>query len=213
MALTFNGTSGDVTFYVDGVNVDSVSVVTASLSGTDFVLGQDQDALDGPFDAAETFSGVFHDVRLFNDLRTADEIAASYRGDLPYDEPGLVVNWKFDQLSSDGVVVDTVSGNNLTVKHVSESGFTESEASLTFTLDENAIDGTVVGQVAGVDPERAALIASLLAADPDLRYSAETDKFYKANLSTVTSSTAQTNSGNDRPQRGGWTACNYPKRR
>ena len=115
-------------------------------------------------------------------------------GDLPHDEAGMIANWKFDQLSSDGVILDAVSGNNLTVKHVAQSGFTASEASLTFGVNENAIDGTVVGQVYGVDAEREAQIASLLAADPDLRYSAETGKFYKLTSNSAVNWTNATNS-------------------
>ena len=49
-----------------------------------------------------------------------------------------------------------------------------------------------MGSVSGVDAERDALIASLLAADPDLVYSAETGKFYKHVLSTGTWSSALT---------------------
>jgi len=50
---------------------------------------------------------------------------------------------------------------------------------LTLSIDENAAAGTVVGSVDGTDAEREALIASLLAGDPHLVYSAETGKFYK----------------------------------
>ena len=200
LSVTWNSSGGVLKIYADGILVDSTTgfkTGSSITSGGTLLLGQEQDSIEGGFDITQSFKGTLADTRLFSTVRTDQEIEASYRSDLPYDEFGLIANWKFDQLSSDGVIVDTVSGNNLTVKHTSESGFTASEASLTFTLDENAIDGTVVGQVAGVDHERTALIASLLADDPDLRYSAETDKFYKANLSTVTSSTAQTNSGVD----------------
>ncbi|MEZ6035661.1 MAG: LamG-like jellyroll fold domain-containing protein [Planctomycetaceae bacterium] len=86
---------------------------------------------------------------------------------------------KFDQLSTGGVVTDAVSGNNLTVKHVTQPGFTTSDPSLTLQVIENASSGSVVGSVTGTDIDREANITSLLAADPTLRYSAETGKFYK----------------------------------
>ena len=200
LSVTWNSSGGVLKIYADGILVDSTTgfkTGSSIKSGGTLLLGQEQDSIEGGFEITQSFKGTLADTRLFSTVRTDQEIEASYRSDLPYDEFGLIANWKFDQLSTDGVIVDTVSGNNLTVKHTSENGFTASEASLTFTLDENAIDGTVVGQVAGVDHERTALIASLLDADPELRYSAETDKFYKANLTTVTSSTAQTNSGLD----------------
>ncbi len=67
----------------------------------------------------------------------------------------------------------------------------------TFTLDENSPDGTIVGTVPGTDPEREAAIASLLAADPDLVYSAETGKFYKVSSSSVTWTAANTAAGSE----------------
>ena len=145
------------------------------------------------FRPPQFFDGTLYDIRIFNDVRTASEIAASYRSDLPYDEPGMIANWKFDQLSTDGVILDAVSGNNLTLKHTTETGFTASEASLTFGVDENALDGTVVGSVAGNDIEREQQIQTLLEADPNLRYSAETGKFYKFVDNAVNWSVADVN--------------------
>ena len=59
-------------------------------------------------------------------------------------------------------------------------------------LDENSLAGTLVGSVYGTDAEREAQIASLLAADPSLTYSAETGKFYKTVTSTSTWTDAST---------------------
>ena len=81
---------------------------------------------------------------------------------------GLIAQWRFDNLSKDGNVAESVTGNDLTLKQTTESGFTASNAALTLAIDENAIDGTTVGTVVGSDPEREALIVSLLAADPNL---------------------------------------------
>ncbi len=58
----------------------------------------------------------------------------------------MVAQWNFNDLSTDGVTTESVAGNNLTVKHFSNTGFTASEAELTFSLDENTVTGTVVGQ-------------------------------------------------------------------
>ena len=102
----------------------------------------------------------------------------------------MIANWRFDQLSTDGVVLDAVSGNNLTLKHTTEAGFTDSNVSLTFGVDENALDGTVIGSVAGNDIEREQQIQTLLDADPNLRYSAETGKFYQLVSADVDFTTA-----------------------
>ncbi|MGB7346548.1 MAG: LamG-like jellyroll fold domain-containing protein, partial [Pirellulaceae bacterium] len=189
---------GVLRLYIDGDYKEQVNATaTALATGGNLVIGQDQDVVGGDFATNQYAEGTLHDIRIFDDVRTDSEIAASYRSDLPYDEAGMIANWRFDNLSDDGVITDAVSGNNLTVKHVTESGFTASEASLTFAVDENALDGTVVGQVYGVDAEREARIASLLAADPDLHYNAETGKFYKAFDTSVTWATAESNAASE----------------
>ena len=104
----------------------------------------------------------------------------------------MLAQWTFDDLSTDGIVTESVSGNNLTVKHVAEAGFTASNPELTFSVDENAVDGTVVGIVSGTDAEREAQIAALLAADTDLVYNAETGKFYEVDSGWHTPTEART---------------------
>lgn len=185
VAVSWNGSptgSGELEFYIDGVAVESFTGFQSNQSigvGGTLVIGNDQDSVGGSFNPAQAFQGTLFDVRIFDDIRTDAEIEASYRGELPFDEPGMVANWKFDSLSPDGVTTDSVSGNNLTVKHATESGFTAGTAELSLTLDENSVAGTAVGTVYGSDAERDATIASLLASDADLTYSAETGKFYK----------------------------------
>ncbi|MEM8499380.1 MAG: LamG-like jellyroll fold domain-containing protein [Pseudomonadota bacterium] len=199
VSATWEGAAGSWQLFVDGALVDSgTGLVTGqSINGTSgdgaVIFGQEQDSVAGGFDSAQVFAGTLYDVRIFGDVRTAAEIQASYRSDLPFDEDGLLANWTFEQLSTDGVVTETVAGNNLTVEHVSQSGFTASEASLTLRLDENSVDGTVVGAINGIDAEREAQIAALLAADPDLLYSTETGKFYKLVANPADFSTAQAN--------------------
>ncbi|EMB19109.1 Pentaxin [Rhodopirellula europaea 6C] len=189
IAMTWDSVTGEAELHVDGVvksTISSVAVGHSIAVGGTLVFGQEQDSVDGGYVASQIFRGTLHDVRVFDDVRTAGEIGASYRSELPYDEANLLANWKFDGLSPDGIVTESVSGNNLTIKHTSESGFTASKAALTLAIDENTISGSVVGSVSGQDAERAARIASLLAADANLRYSAETGKFYELiNVSAV----------------------------
>ncbi|MGB7326931.1 MAG: DUF4347 domain-containing protein, partial [Rubripirellula sp.] len=196
IGVTWDGGTGELSLYADGKQqamlLNARTGYTLA-SGGNLILAGDQDSVGADSATNQIVSGDLYRVRLFDDARTLTEMAASYRSTLPYDEPNMIANWRFDDLSSEGVITDSVSGNNLTVKHVDQSGFTASEASLTFGVDENAIDGTVVGQVSGVDAEREAQIASLLAADPDLRYSAETGKFYKLDSTTTDFATARTN--------------------
>ncbi len=182
LAVTWNNAAGDWQVFVDGTLRDSgtglQTGVTVQGGGT-LTLGNDQDIQGGSFDPNQKFSGTLYDMRVFSDVRTASEIAASYHSDLAYTEPSLLANWKFNDLSPNGVVTDTVAGNNLTVQHATGAGFIASNPSLTLRITENASNGTTVGGVYGLDIDREARITQLLAADPTLRYSAETGKFYK----------------------------------
>ncbi|MEM8910529.1 MAG: LamG-like jellyroll fold domain-containing protein, partial [Planctomycetota bacterium] len=199
VSVTWENSTGILIFYVDGEQLglgrNSYQTSTTIDAGGTVVIGQHATTPGASFDADDTFSGTIYSARVFNDVRTAEEIQASYRSDLPFDEVGLIANWRFDQLSTGGVVTESVSGNNLTVRHTAQSGFTASEATLTFAVDENAVDGTAVGSVSGIDTEREAQIASLLAADSDLVYSSVTNKFYKANTNNADWTTAQSNAG------------------
>ena len=198
LAVTWSNTAGAWQIYNDGVLLTSgtgAATGQAMDGGGNLVIGHDQDAGSNSYQFASYsgFKGTLHDLRIFNDVRTAAEIAASYQSDLPRTESGLIANWKFDELSEAGVVTGTVSGNNLTVRNVVGSGFTTSTPTLTMQLNENTVTGTRVGEVHGIDIEREARISSLLAADSSLRYSAETGKFYKLINSTSTWSSAQSN--------------------
>ncbi|MCA9064798.1 MAG: cadherin domain-containing protein, partial [Planctomycetaceae bacterium] len=196
IAATWHNTAGAWEIFVDGISVDSGTGfrtgATISTGGR-LALGQDWEGFGDIRSPSDAFHGSFYDVRLFDDVRTASEIQASYRSTLPYHEAGMLANWRFDDLSRDGVVTEAVSGNNLTVRHVARSGFTASTPTLTLSLDENSLDGTVVGSVSGSDAERDAIIASLLAADPELVYSAETGKFYKVFTDFQTWTAAESN--------------------
>ncbi|MFK7855487.1 MAG: DUF4347 domain-containing protein, partial [Granulosicoccus sp.] len=188
VGFSWDGSNGHWAIYVDGVETDSTAIRggssllangSAIASGGFLLFGQEQDSLLGGFDVQQTFSGTLYDARFFDHVRTPTQMAASYRGDLPYDELGMIANWRFNTLTAAGIIVDRVSGNNLTVTHISESGFLPSVAALTLSLEENAAIGTVVGEVSGIDAQREAQITTLLSLDSDLRYSAETGKFYK----------------------------------
>ncbi|MCA9189323.1 MAG: cadherin domain-containing protein, partial [Planctomycetales bacterium] len=196
ISITWDNTAGNWQVFVDGALRDSGSGLkvgaTVGASGT-LAFGNDQDREGNSYDPNQKFSGTLYDVRVFNDVRSAAEIAASYQSTLPYTESGMVANWTFDELSSAGVVTDDVGGNNLTVNHLTGTGFVASDPSLTLRVTENALDGTVVGSVSGIDIDREAKITQLLAADPNLRYSAETGKFYKLVSTYSTWATASNN--------------------
>ncbi|MEL7497637.1 MAG: LamG-like jellyroll fold domain-containing protein [Planctomycetota bacterium] len=183
LSVTWDSSGGLWEVFVDGIEIDNGSGLQSGAlpldGGGTLVLGNDQDSVDGGYDTTSEAAATLFDARIFNVVQSDIQIASSYRSTLLFDEPGLVANWTFNKLSSNGVVTESVNGNNLTVRHASGTGFVFSQPSLTLEVDENAVDGTVVGQLSGTDVEREAVIASLLANDTDLRYLAETGKFYK----------------------------------
>ncbi len=196
LTVTWDNTSGDWAVYNNGELIDSGTghqVGNTIEGGGVLVFGNEQDSLGGSFQTNQSFQGTLFDARFFSDVRTQQEIADNIASTLSYDEADMLANWTFDALSADGVTTDIVTGNDLTIRHIGGAGFTAGNAELTMAVNETAANGTVVANVTGVDPEREALIASILASDPTLYYSAETNKFYQAVDSTTTWANAQAN--------------------
>jgi hypothetical protein len=192
LSVSWDSATGALRTYIDGVLADTATLATGQTingSNNPLVIGR-QYGNDGSFDN-EFFEGTLHDVRIFDVVRSDSDIAAHFRSSLPYDEANLVANWTFDNAATDGVILDTVGGNNLTIQHAQFTGAIKSEAELLFTVDENSLDGTIVGQLTGIDPERQAQIAALLSADSELVYDAQADKFYKAFTGAINGTTAE----------------------
>jgi len=61
------------------------------------------------------FGGSVDDVRIWNGVRSADQIAVSMNSQLDGDEPGLVANWKFDEGSGGATADATGNGNTGTL--------------------------------------------------------------------------------------------------
>ena len=195
VSVSWDNASGDYEFFVDGLSIDSGTALKATYTisgGGELVIGMEQDTVGGGFQSFQVFSGTLYDARIFDDVRTAGEIASGHNQTLSRTESGMVGNWIFNDLSLDNVVTEMVSGNNLTVMHAVGTGFTESTPTLSLGVKENSANGTVVGTVTGAAAERDTKIADLLAADPDLTYSAVTGKFYKVVGGPVTWNSAQT---------------------
>ncbi len=148
LSVTWNNASGAWEFFLNGTSFASGSGLQTGAtltSGGVLVLGHDQDVIGGGFQSPQAFKGTFHDLRLFSDVRTATEIASSFRSDLPRSEGNLIANWRFNDLSTAGVTTDSVSGNNLTVRQAILPGFTVDTPVLTLATNENTTTGTLIG--------------------------------------------------------------------
>ena len=77
LALAWNSANGVVAVYVDGALVGSASFAAGTVeSGGTFVLGQRISGFNGgdPVFSGEDFSGVIYEVRVYDDVRTQEQI-------------------------------------------------------------------------------------------------------------------------------------------
>ncbi|MEM0986532.1 MAG: M10 family metallopeptidase C-terminal domain-containing protein [Pseudomonadota bacterium] len=106
LSVTWDNTQGVLNIYIDGElaqrGVHRAGEVLQS--GGTFVVGQDQDFVGGGFQESQILQGTVGDIRLFNDVRTAEEIEANAFTTLPGNEQGLAHYWR----------TDTGNGNTLT---------------------------------------------------------------------------------------------------
>ena len=162
LSVTWENTTGNWGVYIDGVFIDSgTGLSTGSPLDTTngrFVFGQEQDAQNSGYDSTQYFSGTFYDVRIWNDVRTAGEIAQYYQQQLDVTPAeaaavGLVANWQMDGFNGSNQVVEVVSGNNLSIAHASGTGFTAGAADSQLSIQENSANGSHIGFVTSEDPD------------------------------------------------------------
>ena len=155
VSLSWDNTAGEWTVYVDGTAVaggTGLATGQTLAANGEIVIGQEQDSLGGGFNTGQVFSGTIHDVRIFDDARTAQEVADNAAKQVDASESGLVANWRMDDLDG-GTTTDVVAGRDLTVGNVSGSGWIASSPVLTTAVVENAPNGKLVGTVAASDDD------------------------------------------------------------
>jgi Ca2+-binding RTX toxin-like protein len=113
LSLSYDSPTGTVSLYIDGTLVHS-GIYTAAkgltlTSGGTLVFGQEQDSPGGGFDIKQVFQGTIGDLRIFNDIRTAQEVADNAFTKLTGTEQGLVRNWQV-HTGDTTAITDIVSG-------------------------------------------------------------------------------------------------------
>ncbi len=129
-----------MTFYVNGAQVETITGLKSGYtiaSGGTLVMAQDQDIQLGNWNTTQLLSGVLYDARVYSAVLASGTIASNYASDVAYNSSSLIANWKFNSLSTGNVVIDTVSGNNLTLGHASGTGYTANTPTLTLSVAEN----------------------------------------------------------------------------
>lgn len=111
IALTYDSSTGAVIIYVNGRKLleASKSLGTVNLTYDDFYIGRS-------YEDSRYLSGNIAEVRIWNVVRTQDQIAANAYYVAPESE-GLVAYWKLDDMSTNVVKDYTANGNDGTAKN------------------------------------------------------------------------------------------------
>lgn len=136
VAVTRNKTTGDVKFYVDGIQVggtQSGSTLALPNTAVEFVVGaaiSTSPAVDWVFD------GYIDDVRVWNDVRTATEISNYMNQELEGNESNLVAYYKFNYTSED------LTSNNNDLTAMNNAGYVSSIGFGFYGVPDGTTDAT-----------------------------------------------------------------------
>ncbi|MBN1900300.1 choice-of-anchor D domain-containing protein, partial [Candidatus Sumerlaeota bacterium] len=152
LAVTWRSSDGRIIVYKDGQDVYSTTFRTGSTltgNGT-IVFAEDQDSLGGGFQSSQAYIGLLDEMRLWNRVRSKEEIQFDMYRRLNGDETGLVGYWKFDEGSGSTAHDSTVSGNDGTLSGLPDWVPDASPIYIDYTIDENT-DTTIT--LCGEDPD------------------------------------------------------------
>lgn len=97
LSISWDSATGQLITYLDGVEASNQTFGQGVIleTGGNLTFGQEQDAVGGGFSDAQTFSGEIREVRLWDDVRTADEVAefSDTRLGTELANPNLVSDW------------------------------------------------------------------------------------------------------------------------
>lgn len=111
IALTYDKSEGQIEYFENGQSQGTGSGVdTTIFNGT-------AEVQIGGLGGSTFFDGLIDDVRIWNDLRTQQEISDFYQCQLNGDEEGLISNWNFENNANDSNIVnanDLTNNNSVT---------------------------------------------------------------------------------------------------
>ncbi|MEM1302292.1 MAG: M10 family metallopeptidase C-terminal domain-containing protein, partial [Pseudomonadota bacterium] len=116
LAFTWDAASGALNIYIDGDSAWSgtVSAGGSITSGGTLVFGQEQDWVGGGYYHRETFQGTMGEVRIWSDVRTAQEINDNAFGSVSGTPANLAHNWVVNPTDTT-TVIDAAGSSNLTL--------------------------------------------------------------------------------------------------
>lgn len=141
VAFTWDGTNGK--FYINGIESSGANQPTGTIgTSEDLVIG------NSTIYPGNYFQGKMDEIRIWNDVRTQDEIIANMNNELTGTEANLMAYYNFNQGTAGGnnttelTVLDaSPSGNNST--NINTTGFETGTAST--SLNEGATSNYVAG--------------------------------------------------------------------
>ncbi|NQT33998.1 LamG domain-containing protein, partial [bacterium] len=110
VALTRNN-NGQWTVYFNGEEVDNGNLPDGafSIANNGLVLGQDQDVVGGNFDPNQALRGSLDEMRIWNFIRSEEEINATMNCLISNNMEGLVAYYRFDE--AEGQVLHDLTDN------------------------------------------------------------------------------------------------------
>ena len=117
-AVTWRKSDGQVLLYRDGTQVFSNTLAKEYTiqTGGSFVLGQEQDSVGGGFSASETYTGSIDEVRIWNVVRSGQDIQNNKNLPLNGNESGLVAYYRANEGSGTTLIDSSSNKNNGTLK-------------------------------------------------------------------------------------------------
>lgn len=110
-AMTRDGDSGQWIIYINGEEEGRGNLPAGDLSVDEggITMGQDQDELGGGFDRDQALHGLLDEFRIWNFLRSIDDISSTMNYMISVDSDGLVAYYHFDE--GEGQILHDVTDN------------------------------------------------------------------------------------------------------
>ena len=121
IAITYNVTSTNIQVLLDGSIINTqayVGLAPLYLDTNGLFLGQEQDSLGGGFTVDQALHGTLDDIRIWDHVRTPEQINTYMNIELVGTEIGLVEYWKFNEGNGTIAYNSTSSGYNATLSNI-----------------------------------------------------------------------------------------------